>query len=210
MKEIENGIWGVSSLRDLLVRECYEDFFDNVIINDSKWRQLVCTGTPGIGKSLFAHYLLSRLCKMADNGNYMQWKPLMSPRTTIKLILYECRPMSTKETRYFLVELGEKGRGHTVKMLKNPNMFLKRTDVLYVFDPNVSGGVSWQNDLRARVLVLSSPDVSRYPHVLLVYFMGVWADDELERADKLFSSGASSRLADSREVKQTGKREKGD
>ncbi|KFH63328.1 hypothetical protein MVEG_10738 [Podila verticillata NRRL 6337] len=66
-----NSVSPVVQASDLYVRQTYKDLFDEILkmFENSQEKQIVVTGTPGIGKSVFLIYLAIRLLAESDDDN---------------------------------------------------------------------------------------------------------------------------------------------
>ncbi|EFJ45432.1 hypothetical protein VOLCADRAFT_94291 [Volvox carteri f. nagariensis] len=156
----------------LYVRECYPRLFD-ALVCDEKPTKYIVTGTPGIGKSWFATYLILRLLKRSSPPPFILWEHFMYPGEAW------CYVHETGQ-----VVVGQ--RSSFRQLLDNPATW-------YIVD-----GAPPLFDILARTVLLTSPKRETYKelrkHGAALLYMPLWELDELQACRRLMYSTVDESL----------------
>ncbi len=161
----EHGPWLLGSKDNgtkLMLRNCYSKIWQKIggYLNDGG---LVITGNSGIGKSLYAVYLMWQLYQN-DSSVQILWQ---REPTTAGGVAYWCCGSSVLKF----------GGADISVMLEEPSL-------IYVCDP--SSNTTVPVTMNARTIVLSAPNHSRWKEFLkqkraTTLYMPVWTVNELEQ-----------------------------
>ena len=157
----------LSKVKALFIRDSYKKLY-SLIVDSFKDKDVVVTGTPGIGKTLFLVYFLMRY--MRENDDF-----------TVLL----CKHSS--ET-YVYFDNRNDGPVELQRLTSDLKRLLVNGDLLLLVD-----AASVYRTGNCRVIVATSPNISNYEDILkdcnpVLLHMPVWSSEELLKARESISS----------------------
>ncbi|KAG2435155.1 hypothetical protein HXX76_007239 [Chlamydomonas incerta] len=156
----------------LYVRECYPRIFD-ALVCDEKPTKYIVTGTPGVGKSWFATYLILRLLKRSSPPPFIVWEHFMH-RGKAWCYVHETGQVVVGQLSSF------------EQLLYNPATW-------YIVD-----GAPPRFDILARTVLLTSPKRETFKELrkqgAALLYMPLWELDELQACRRLMYSTVDESL----------------
>jgi hypothetical protein len=155
----------------IYVRQCYRNLWKLFVeMNTRHTKALLITGNPGIGKSLFAGYILYRI--LLDRWIY-------TPSHHFNIV-YE-----NQAAQYKLVLSTDGSVQKFQSAGEVESLLMDNPDTFYIFDASVKH-FDEPSPSTCRTIVLSSPDVENYKewskrHEARLY-MPEWSSEELQQA----------------------------